>query len=593
MTRETTSVRHVQGTEINFTAEARAIQDAALAGICRVVKLDQIIFFSGSAGDAWMLDPEDRFAVCLARDHEIRPIPIQETAKKLLIEWNADYQIEGEAFTVAERTGTVRTILGYPTEVIQRMASEYRSTPPASTSELLAAEARLKTGRNDPCPCGSGRKYKRCCLAKDKESVRQAGAAASTRDYVRTETALPPAGSDAAVSAGEDPELAIVPATEPGDLDEADAGDEPVIAPAVSAKLDALWAAFDAHESPTPGQSEILLNGLLAQPPEATEWGEVMHALARSDHPDLPGVFRRIGAVVSRMRGTEPAFFYWSAAEEFVDHGLSHLLPEVAAGFQKLDPDSYDPEALGRILDYLLAEGFDADALRLAEHFQPILVASADLMDWVAPDQCQMIFELRVGQALCAAPPVDAATETIAAGLRAGIEDEVHLDAATMAAAIVSGQTPPPVWTRAQFDLVAGDLRIDENWQAYLRFSAALIRVAQEAWQTENATPGPAFHGLALLARAAGDPPESGRRKSKHRRVVNLLDYLGSADLEERIARASPGLMGVNVPRAQLLLRACGLLTRFAARHGLLSAAAASGVENELTRLRQQLGPGK
>ena len=22
----------------------------------------------------------------------------------------------------------------------------------------------MKTGRNDPCPCGSGRKYKHCCL---------------------------------------------------------------------------------------------------------------------------------------------------------------------------------------------------------------------------------------------------------------------------------------------------------------------------------------------------------------------------------------------------------------------------------------------
>ncbi len=25
----------------------------------------------------------------------------------------------------------------------------------------------LKIGRNDPCPCGSGRKYKRCCIGKD------------------------------------------------------------------------------------------------------------------------------------------------------------------------------------------------------------------------------------------------------------------------------------------------------------------------------------------------------------------------------------------------------------------------------------------
>ncbi len=24
-----------------------------------------------------------------------------------------------------------------------------------------------KAGRNDPCPCGSGQKYKRCCATKD------------------------------------------------------------------------------------------------------------------------------------------------------------------------------------------------------------------------------------------------------------------------------------------------------------------------------------------------------------------------------------------------------------------------------------------
>jgi len=26
-----------------------------------------------------------------------------------------------------------------------------------------------KVGRNDPCPCGSGLKYKKCCLPKDRE----------------------------------------------------------------------------------------------------------------------------------------------------------------------------------------------------------------------------------------------------------------------------------------------------------------------------------------------------------------------------------------------------------------------------------------
>ena len=26
-----------------------------------------------------------------------------------------------------------------------------------------------KVGRNDPCPCGSGKKYKNCCMNKDLE----------------------------------------------------------------------------------------------------------------------------------------------------------------------------------------------------------------------------------------------------------------------------------------------------------------------------------------------------------------------------------------------------------------------------------------
>ena len=34
-----------------------------------------------------------------------------------------------------------------------------------------------KTGRNDPCHCGSGKKYKRCCLDKDEAAERATRAA--------------------------------------------------------------------------------------------------------------------------------------------------------------------------------------------------------------------------------------------------------------------------------------------------------------------------------------------------------------------------------------------------------------------------------
>ena len=32
----------------------------------------------------------------------------------------------------------------------------------------------MKIGRNDPCPCGSGKKYKKCCIGKndDKEFLK-------------------------------------------------------------------------------------------------------------------------------------------------------------------------------------------------------------------------------------------------------------------------------------------------------------------------------------------------------------------------------------------------------------------------------------
>ena len=29
-----------------------------------------------------------------------------------------------------------------------------------------------KVGRNDPCPCGSGKKYKQCCMAKQSMSLK-------------------------------------------------------------------------------------------------------------------------------------------------------------------------------------------------------------------------------------------------------------------------------------------------------------------------------------------------------------------------------------------------------------------------------------
>jgi hypothetical protein len=52
----------------------------------------------------------------------------------------------------------------------RRLGSHARACLPAwrersSTGTTLTRKG-AKVGRNDPCPCGSGRKYKHCCLAR-------------------------------------------------------------------------------------------------------------------------------------------------------------------------------------------------------------------------------------------------------------------------------------------------------------------------------------------------------------------------------------------------------------------------------------------
>lgn len=40
-----------------------------------------------------------------------------------------------------------------------------------------------KPGRNDPCPCGSGKKYKNCCMLKEKEQAAAKYTAAGKRKF--------------------------------------------------------------------------------------------------------------------------------------------------------------------------------------------------------------------------------------------------------------------------------------------------------------------------------------------------------------------------------------------------------------------------
>ncbi len=45
-------------------------------------------------------------------------------------------------------------------------SSKDPGTPPTATGSPTPLSTEPKVGRNEPCPCGSGLKYKKCCLSK-------------------------------------------------------------------------------------------------------------------------------------------------------------------------------------------------------------------------------------------------------------------------------------------------------------------------------------------------------------------------------------------------------------------------------------------
>jgi hypothetical protein len=82
-----------------------------------------------------------------------------------------------------------------------------------------------KTGRNDPCHCGSGKKYKRCCLEKDEAVASAAAQARQAASIARTNALLDALEDslDPAYDGLDEASNAVVDMVRAGKLDEAEA----------------------------------------------------------------------------------------------------------------------------------------------------------------------------------------------------------------------------------------------------------------------------------------------------------------------------------------------------------------------------------
>jgi hypothetical protein len=468
-------------------------------------------------------------------------------------------------------TGKEVIPLDQPPAVAETVRHELEQVPASA-----APAVNRKIGRNDLCPCGSGKKYKKCCLSKDEAAARQRSRAAQvTPSLPQAEAPIQTAPS------------AVSPET-PSDGNE-EARGEGTLPTETERQLDELWLAFEGLSKPTTEQMDTFLSRLLELPTEETSWSDLFHRFARAGHPDLPMVFRRIAGNVAHTKEAGLGFFYWAAAEELTRHDHRQLLPEVAAGFRKLDLHSYDPDALWHLEDWLLAENFEAETLTLVEHFLPILRADDGLMPYSVPQACNLIFELRVSAHLRNDHHPEPDVQRLADELRRNMEEDIHPDSARAAAAVIADRSPATTWARAEFELVRGDIKEDTKaWEDCLRLLRTLVQVAREAWRLDQRSPGCALRGLTLMLNSVYDTLDSRKKKPK-KAAQNLLDYLLPAGLEARLVRSCRDLIGVNQPRARLILNAHEVLLRFATRHQLLSEPDLARSRQELARLKQQL----
>jgi peptide deformylase len=124
---------------------------------------------------AWYWLPEDEEKPLLAKGHLlINPVILEK--KELIIKANEGCLSIPNKFVTTKRynwiryetDGEIKVATGIEAQIVQHETDHMNG--------ILVIDREYKpnlTGRNDPCPCGSGKKYKKCCLDKPEDELEE------------------------------------------------------------------------------------------------------------------------------------------------------------------------------------------------------------------------------------------------------------------------------------------------------------------------------------------------------------------------------------------------------------------------------------
>ena len=165
-------------------AAAASARDRIIARLREVEKADPPVEFKFTPPDTWT----HRLLLALLRRYGIKPYRYKgqrrttvmaRVAKSFVGDtlWPEYQQLSGtlEAYLDEVTTRVVAQVVHSDTSDATEIAEPKQlepapsAQPPAQTTPHPAPARAVsgggKVGRNDPCPCGSGRKYKKCCAA--------------------------------------------------------------------------------------------------------------------------------------------------------------------------------------------------------------------------------------------------------------------------------------------------------------------------------------------------------------------------------------------------------------------------------------------
>jgi uncharacterized protein len=138
----------------------------------------------GSGAYVPLIDPQDRFY----EDDALDSLCGYDWADGFILgmtlsqsEWDSLFDEESLSDCLTPimllNTGTIRAVVDEEitharrkqmVEMIPRSVhllwAYWQSNPTPSGSAPVGSASKVRVGRNDPCPCGSGKKYKKCCL---------------------------------------------------------------------------------------------------------------------------------------------------------------------------------------------------------------------------------------------------------------------------------------------------------------------------------------------------------------------------------------------------------------------------------------------